>query len=120
MLPMIREPAEPATQPGGRLENRAKSALSVLLVAREAKYADLNLLEIDTAKPDFLEITLTNYSKVKFCWTGMDGFTPESDAALREQLTKVSQAIGTNLSGDTKVWNATTQGIVTSSTNQPN
>lgn len=120
MLPMIRESAAPGTQPGDRLENRAKSALSVLLVAREAKYADLNLLEIDTAKPDFLEITLTNYSKIKFCWTGMDSFTPESDAALREQLTKVSQTIGTNLSGETKVWNATIQGRVTSSTNQPN
>lgn len=120
MLPMIREPAAPGTQPGGRLENRAKSALSVLLAAREAKYADLNLLEIDTAKPDFLEITLTNYCKVQFRWTGMDGFTPESDAAMRDQLTNVSQAIATNLSGEVKVWNATIQGKVTSSTNQPN
>ena len=120
MLPMIREPSAPGTRPGDRLEERAKSALSVLLVAREAKYADLNILEIDTAKADFLLITLTNYSSVKFRWTGMDGFTPESDAALREQLLKVSQTIGTNLSGEVKVWNATIQGIVTSSTNQPN
>lgn len=120
MLPIIREPAAPGTQPGERLAERAKSALSVLLVAREARYSDLNLLEIDTAKPDFLLITLTNYSSVKFRWTGMDSFTPESDAALREQLTKVSQTIGTNLSGEVKVWNATIQGRVTSSTTQPN
>ena len=120
MLPMIREAAAPGTQPGSRLTERAKSALSVLLVAREAKYADINLLEIDTAKPDYLLITLTNYSSVKFRWTGMDSSTPESDAALREQLTKVSQTIGTNLSGEVKVWNATIQGIVTSSTNRPN
>lgn len=120
MLPLIREPEEPGTKPGEALKERSRSALTVLLVAREPQFADLNILEIETAKPDFLEITLTNYSKVKFRWTGMDGFTPESDAALREQLTKVSQTIGTNLSGEVKVWNATIQGVVTSSTNQPN
>lgn len=120
MLPLIREPAVPGTQPGNRLAERAKAALSVLLAARETRFSDLNILEIDTAKPDFLEITLANYSKVKFCWTDMDSFTPESDVALREQLTKVSQTIATNLSGETKVWNATVQGTVTSSANQPN
>ena len=120
MLPLIREPEEPGTKPGEALKDRARSALTVLLVAREPQFADLNILEIDTAKPDFLEITLTNYSSIKFRWTGMDSFTPESDAALREQLTKVSQAIGNNLSGEVKVWNATVQGVVTSITNRPN
>lgn len=119
MLPLIRETTA-GTKPGERLEGRARAALSLLLVAREAAFADLSILEIDTARTDFLQITLSSYSSVRFAWTGMDSFTPESDAALRDQLTCLSRAIAANLSGDVKVWNATIQGKVTSSTNRPN
>lgn len=118
-LPLIRE-RPTATPPGGRLEGRARSALALLLVAREPEFADLGILEIDTGKPDFLTITFTNYSSSRFLWTGMDAFTPESDAFLREQLKCQAKAVAANLSGDVKDWNATVQGLVTSSVVRPN
>lgn len=119
-LPVIREPSSADIKPGTRLDDRSRQALNVLLVAREAAFADLNILEIDTSKPDFLLITFANYSEARFCWTGMEKPTPESAVAMKDQLTRLSQAIGTNLSGEVKTWNATVQGIVTSSNIRPN
>ena len=120
MLPIIREPAATGTKPGERLNDRSRQALAVLLVAREAAFADLNILEIETAKQDYLEITLSSYSSVNFVWTGMEKPTPESDAFLRDQLSHLSHAIATNLSGEVKVWDATIQGRVAASTTRHN
>ena len=120
MLPILRESDSPGVQPGDRLEGRNRAALEVLKVLHEAEYADLGVLEIDSSKPDFLQFTLTNYTLVKFCWEGMDDFSPASNAALRAQLTKVSQVVATNLQPTTRVWNATQPGIITADINQRN
>lgn len=120
MIPMIREASGPGTMPGAVLDGRSRAALSVLLAAREAEYSALNILEIDVRKPDYLLITLADHSAIKFRWNGMEKPTPESDAALRSQLTKVTQVIATNLSGATQVWNATQPGLITADTNRPN
>jgi len=120
MLPTIRYTEAAAPEPGKSLESRARAALAVLKVAHEAEFANLNILEIDVSRPDFLTLVLANYTLVKFCWEGMDDPAPSSDAALRNQLAKVSQVIATNLQPETRVWNATQPGLITADLNGRN
>ena len=109
-LPLVREaPGRgPATPPGRRLKGRARAALDLVLLCRESDYADLVLLDVDTAKTDFLVATLGDYSRVKICWDGMDDATPASRAALAARLGLLAKALRANCDGlKARVWNAT-------------
>ena len=119
MLPSIRENEAPGTQPGEKLSGHALAALSVLRVAAEPDFSELSILEIDTSRPDFLLLTLGNYSRAKLCWDGMDRPSPASDAELRTRLTNLQRTIATNLS-PALIWNATIHGIVTADPNGVN
>lgn len=112
MLPVIREET-PGSKAGDRVEGRARAALTVLETLREPEFANLNVTEIDTTRPDFLLLTLASYKTVKFTWTDMDETAEKATEALLKQLRCVSHTIATNLQPDTRVWNATQPGVVT-------
>ena len=119
MLPVIREAAS-GVHPGERLEGRGRAALEVLKAAREGDCSNLTILEIDSTKSDYLLITLSNYSAVKFRWEGMEKPSPSADAAMRSQLRKVAQTIAANLQPGTRIWNATQPDIISGDLNGRN
>lgn len=107
LLPTIYEAKVPGTQPGQRLMDRAKAALLLIEICREPEFAELNVLDVDTAKPDYLTMTLGNYSTVKITWEGMDNPVSTSNGDLRQRLKFLTQAIRTQLGTGSKTWNAT-------------
>lgn len=99
MLPTVREPSPPGTQPGQSLQGRAAEALELIVCCRDAEYQELGLLEVDASKPDYLTMTLGNYSKVKIVWNGHADLI----ARLNQLMAAIRSRIGTNV----KTWNAT-------------
>lgn len=106
-LPVIREKERPGTQPGKRLEGRARAALELIEAARDPEFSELGVLEVDVSKADYLLATLGNYSRAKIAWEGMDGSLGSAKKALRGQLACLRDAIRARLSTNVKVWNAT-------------
>lgn len=106
-LPTIREADPPGTQKGQRVTRRTLAALRLIEVCREPEFLDLGILEVDTAKHDFLLVTLSNYSKVKIAWNEMDEQTPASQADLRNRLSNLQKAIRSRVAPETVIWNAT-------------
>lgn len=109
LLPIVREPSAPGTQPGRRLTGRARAALELVETAKDAEFQELGILEVDTSSPDYLLATLgANYAKLKIAWEGMDGdSTPASRTSLKRQLRHLVQAIRSRVGDDAVVWNAT-------------
>lgn len=107
-LPVIREPFEPGTPPGGRLKGKALAALMLIEACREPDFQELGVLEADISKPDYLLITLGNYSRLKIKWDSMDENSRRSREDLETRLRKLVMAIRTRIAPDSGViWNAT-------------
>lgn len=99
MLPTIRETSSPGTQPGQLLNGRSAEALELIVTCRDAEYQELGLLEVDASKPDYLTMTLSNYSKVKIVWS--------DHADLVTRLNQLMAAIHSQIGTNVKIWNAT-------------
>lgn len=106
-LPTIREPLPPGTPKGQRITRRTLAALRLIETCREPDFLELGILEVDVSKPDFLLVTLSNYSKVKIAWKEMDDHTPASRADLRTRLANLQKAIRSRIAPETVIWNAT-------------
>lgn len=107
MLPVIREPQPPGTAVGQKLQGRARAALRLITTCREAEFLELGLLEVDISKPDFLIATLSDYSRVKIIWEGMDDAFLRGRDDLRLRLTHLLQAIRSKVGAGAVIWNAT-------------
>lgn len=110
-LPVLREPFAPGTPPGHPLTGHTRAALRLLEVCSE-KFGELNVQEADASKPDFIVLTLGNYSTVKIAWTGMDEETSASRQHLIKQLEHLSQTISSQVGTGIRVWNATQPGKI--------
>ena len=106
-LPAIREAAAPGTPPGKRLSPRVLAALRLVERCQEREFQELGLLEIDVSRKDYLLATLGSYSRLKIAWRGMEDDTPESDARLRRQLSRLLQAMRSHMADGAAIWNAT-------------
>lgn len=107
-LPVIKEPFEPGTPPGGRLKGKALAALTLIEACREPDFQELGVLEVDVSKPDFLVATLGNYSRLKIAWKSMEENNRNSRENLHTQLRYLVQAIRTRIAPDSGIiWNAT-------------
>lgn len=106
-LPTIREPDVVGVPPGGRLTGRTLAALKLLEAAADAEFQSLGVIEADAGHPDFILITLGDYSRAKVAWENMsDGFGGDRADMLR-RLTQLQQAIRTRLATGSVIWNAT-------------
>ena len=112
MLPTILEPASPGTRPGQRILHRTLAALKLIEACREPEFLELGVLEVDTAKHDFLTVTLGNYSKVKILWDEMDESTVRAHKDLVTRLTQLRNAIRSQVTPETVIWNATIPGQI--------
>ena len=99
MLPTIREASAPGAQSGQTLEGASAQALELVNLCRESEYLELGVLEVDVSKPDYLVVTLGNYSKVKIRWTSHDD--------LARRLNSLLTAIRSRIGDGAKIWNAT-------------
>ena len=107
-LPTIREAHAQLTPAGTPLRGRVRAALDLVLASRESEFADLNILEVDTSKKDFLVATLGDYSRAKICWEDMDESTPASRAALNVRLAGLAKAVRSRCDGlKAVIWDAT-------------
>lgn len=107
-LPLIKESHAPGTTAGHTLRGRARAALDLVLAFRDPAYSDISVLEVDTAKQDFLLATLGDYSRLKICWDGMDDPTPASRAALMARLEFFAKSYRARCDGlKAVIWNAT-------------
>lgn len=107
MLPMIRE-SETLSTPGKTLSGKSLAALRVIESCQDGDLRELGILEVDTSKPDYLLLTLANYSRAKVAWESMkDVDTFESRRSMLKQLTLLSQAISSRVGDDAVLWNAT-------------
>ena len=111
LLPTIREANAPGTAAGTRLGDRARAALRLVEACHESDFAELGLLDVDVAAPDWLQATInagSSYAQLKIAWEGMDDpATPVSRASLLRQLTHLRDAIRTRVGDGTVIWNAT-------------
>lgn len=109
-LPLIREAASPPTAPGKRLSGFAAAALRLVDIASQPEFADIRILEIDTASPDYLLVVLSNQDRVKIAWDRMLDDTSHARESLKKQLKRVVGAINAKITPNTTVWIATDWG----------
>ena len=78
--------------------------------AAAPEFSALKIQEVDTFKPDYLFATLGDSSRAKIAWSDMEKPTKASRISLTNQLTRLTQALKSNLAAGTKLWNATDLG----------
>ena len=110
-LPVIREATAPGTASGRRLTGHTLAALRLLELCGD-KFGELGVLEADASKPDFIVLTLGNYSAAVIAWEGMDEETAASRRNLTKQLEHLTKVISSNVGTGTTIWNATQPGRV--------
>ena len=122
-LPVICEAAGNATKPGKRLEGRARAALKLLSLSREAPYSELGIMRIDADSRDHLLAILGDYSPAKIAWEGMDAdATPASRKAMARQLGHLRSSVASGVApAGTRpvIWNATEPDRVFADTKEP-
>lgn len=106
-LPTIREAFPPGTPRGQRITHRTLAALRLIETCREPEFLELGVLEVDVSKPDFLLVTLNNYSKVKIAWNEMDEQSPAALSDLRTRLANLQKAMHSRVAPETVIWNVT-------------
>ena len=107
LLPTIVE-TSPATAIGHKLRERSLSALRLILACREPKNSELQVLNVDTAKPDYLMATLGgSYARVKITWEGIDEPGSHGYDGLAARLSNLKKAMHTEAAIGVKLWNAT-------------
>ncbi len=107
LLPLVREPAEPATPPGRKLVGNAAAALRLVKAAALPEFSEFQILEVETTHPDHLLVTLRNYDKAMIAWDHMLEDTRLSGESLHRQLKHLTEAMSTHLAPNTTMWNAT-------------
>ncbi len=112
-LPTIRESDERKREPGQRLEGNAYAALQLVHLLADAadgnsdappELADLHVSEINTSKPDYLFVTLEDYSTAEIAWAHMGEDSEVAQKSLRRQLVHLAQAIATRLTPRATRW----------------
>ena len=106
LLPIIREAKKETSTAGAKLSGMAMAALRLIEEASDPEFAMLKIQEVDTFKQDYLFVTLGDASRAKIAWEDMESRTRASRTSLRRQLTRLSQAIKSNVAAGTKLWNA--------------
>ena len=107
LLPTIREEQAPGTPVGKQLKGRVLGALRLVEACRDPELQELAVLEVDVSKPDYLMVTLgRDYSTLKIAWNGMENPSPASNGDLTQRLTKLRDAIRSEMGAGAKVWNA--------------
>ena len=89
----------------------AMAALRLLEEAENPDFTILKIQEVDTFKQDYLFATLGDSSRAKIAWEDMESRSKASRESLRRQLTRLSQAMKSNVAAGTKLWNATDWGV---------
>ena len=107
LLPIVREAVSPPTPPGKRLTGHVAAALRLVETAAQPDFADLRVLEVETANKDYLLVTLGNYDRAKFAWEHMDDDTRQSRDSLRRQLRRLRDVIATHTTPRATTWIAT-------------
>lgn len=106
-LPIIRESAQPETQPGQKLSDSGAAALHLVqAVAAAPELGDFRILEIDTSPRDYLMLTMSNYSRAKIAWEHMGQDDARARTSLKRQLERLSQAMSSHITPGTTLWNA--------------
>lgn len=105
-LPTIRETGTP-TPPGKRLSQRGMAALAVAEACADPALQEVQFLECDISKPNYLLLVLSDYSRVRLAWDGMDAPSSRSAAALRSQLDAFASVYKSDLGHGTRTWDAT-------------
>ncbi len=110
LLPIIRDATMRPGAQKRRISGMALAALSLLDAAASPEFGELKIQEVDTLKRDYLLATLGDSSRAKIAWDGMDKPSRGSHASLTNQLTRLTQAVRTNLAAGARLWNATDWG----------
>ena len=111
LLPVIREARKDTSAAGAQLSKMSMAALLLLEEAADPEFAILKIQEVDTFKQDYLFATLGDSSRAKIAWEDMESRSKASRESLRRQLTRLSQAMKSNVAAGTKLWNATDWGV---------
>jgi hypothetical protein len=107
-LPTISEPRAPGTRVGSRIAGRASAALALIEACQSPEFQELGVQDIDISRPDYLFVTLGDYSRLKIAWEGMDAEpTEKSRAVLRRRLEQLLRTVRSRVGTGTKIWNAT-------------
>lgn len=109
-FPVVRTGPETKLNPGERLVGRAAAALRLVETAALPEFLKLNVQEANAVHPDYVTVTLGNYSRAKVAWEHMEEDTLSSRDSLKRQLTRLSQALATGLASPTATWIATDYG----------
>lgn len=105
-LPIVRDPTDRKVKPGEKLDGMAEAALRMVEASRES-FKELGISDVNTSYPDWLEATLEGGIIARIAWQDMTTPSPISDASMRRQLRRLSKAIASGLSPNTRLWTAT-------------
>lgn len=119
-LPIIYEPPEKRLFSGQRATGRTYSAIKLIEMAKDARFSALGIQDVDTYKPDFLLLTLEDYSIVKIAWEGMEEWSEISRMNLETQLNCLATTILSRVAPNCRLWNATIPNQVFANTQEEN
>ena len=107
MLPIIRESKIPQTKPGEKLKGLPAAALRLVEMSAEKPFSSLGIQDVDATGTDYLVATMGDYSQARLAWSGMCDDTRSARESLHGQLTRLSQAIATQMVPGARLWIAT-------------
>ncbi len=125
MLPVILEARGKVTAIGNELTGRALAALRLLEVAKAGddaagvKDVKLGIWEVDASHPDYLCARMSDYSKLKIAWDGMDNPTESNLADLEKRLRRLRDSMKVATGVGIRVWNVTLEDRVFADRKEP-
>lgn len=106
-LPLVKGAAEFAElKPGERLCENGLAAIRLIdnTLRPDCK---LRLYAVDTAKPDYLMLTFSDYRQAKFAWEGMSDEQKDTREAMQRQLDNLANAMNNEIGRGFRMWDAT-------------
>jgi cell division septal protein FtsQ len=111
-LPMIRG-SDLLTQikPGDRLRGKEKAAVRLVQSALRPE-CRLRLLVVDTAKDDYLLVTLSDHRQAKIAWDGMSDDEKDTQVKMQRQFDQLALAMESDIGRGCLLWDATIPGRI--------
>lgn len=115
-LPMIKG-SDVLTQikPGDHLRGREMAAVRLVQNALRPE-CRLRLLVVDTAKDDYLLLTLSDHRQAKIAWDGMADDEKDTQAKMQRQFDQLALAMESEIGRGCLLWDATIPGRIFAAT----
>lgn len=102
-------------KPGDHLRGKEMAAVRLVQNALRPD-CRLRLLVVDTAKDDYLLLTLSDHRQAKIAWDGMSDDEKDTDAKMQRQFDQLALAMESEIGRGCLLWDATIPGRIFATT----